>query len=46
MIDAADNFDSVLQRVDRALYAAKEQGGNRVVLAPAGLPAAAAFVPG
>lgn len=46
MIDAADNFDSVLQRVDRALYAAKEQGGNRVVLAPAGLPAAAAYVPG
>lgn len=37
MIDDADNFDTVLQRVDRALYAAKEQGGNRVVLVPPGL---------
>lgn len=34
MIDDADDFDSVLQRVDRALYAAKEQGGNCVVLIP------------
>jgi diguanylate cyclase (GGDEF)-like protein len=32
MLDGADNFDTALQRVDHALYAAKEQGGNRVVL--------------
>jgi len=36
MIEHGDDFDSVLHRVDRALYAAKEQGGNRVVLLPAG----------
>ncbi|MEW9623548.1 GGDEF domain-containing protein [Rhodanobacter geophilus] len=45
MIDGADDFDSVLQRVDRALYAAKEQGGNRVVLV-AGPTTAAVHAPG
>lgn len=40
MIAGADDFDSALQRVDGALYAAKAQGGNRVVLAPVDLPAA------
>ncbi|TAL76252.1 MAG: GGDEF domain-containing protein [Burkholderiaceae bacterium] len=40
MLDGADNFDTALQRVDHALYVAKEQGGNRVVLAEAA-PAAA-----
>jgi diguanylate cyclase (GGDEF)-like protein len=34
LIDAGDTFDALLQRVDRALYAAKEQGGDRVVLVP------------
>jgi diguanylate cyclase (GGDEF)-like protein len=45
MIDGADNFDTALQRVDRALYAAKEQGGDRVVLVPAA-PAADGLTPG
>jgi diguanylate cyclase (GGDEF)-like protein len=46
MIDGADSFDSVLQRVDRALYAAKEQGGNRVVLMPVRPAAAGALASG
>ena len=33
MLDGADDFDTALQRVDHALYAAKEQGGNCVVQA-------------
>ena len=41
MLDRADNFETALQRVDLALYAAKEQGGNRVVMVGAA-PAAAA----
>lgn len=40
MLDRADNFETALQRVDLALYAAKEQGGNRVVMV--GAPSAAA----
>jgi diguanylate cyclase (GGDEF)-like protein len=40
MLDRADSFDTALQRVDLALYAAKEQGGNRVVMV--GAPPAAA----
>jgi diguanylate cyclase (GGDEF)-like protein len=46
MIDGTDDFDTVLQRVDCALYAAKEQGGNRVVLASAGHAAMDALAPG
>ncbi|BFI96494.1 MAG: hypothetical protein RSP_20040 [Rhodanobacter sp.] len=42
LVDDADDFDSVLQRVDRALYQAKEQGGNHVVLLPADAFAAGA----
>jgi diguanylate cyclase (GGDEF)-like protein len=41
MLDGADNFDTALRRVDQALYTAKEQGGNRVVLAEASPVAAA-----
>jgi diguanylate cyclase (GGDEF)-like protein len=40
MLDRADNFETALQRVDLALYTAKEQGGNRVVMV--GAPSAAA----
>jgi len=46
MIDEADNFDTVLQRVDHALYAAKRQGGNRVVFAPTHPAVADAFASG
>lgn len=41
MLDGTDNFDTALQRVDHALYAAKEQGGNRVVMVTAASAAAA-----
>jgi diguanylate cyclase (GGDEF)-like protein len=35
MIQSGESLESVLQRVDLALYRAKEQGGNRVVAASA-----------
>ena len=37
MIEPGDDQDTVLKRVDEALYRAKQQGGNRVVAAPSAL---------
>jgi diguanylate cyclase (GGDEF)-like protein len=39
--DAAQTLDSLLQRADEALYAAKQSGGNNIVLAPPPAPAPA-----
>ena len=43
LLQGWDNQETVLQRADQALYRAKEQGGNRVVAAPA--PIAAGTTP-
>ncbi len=38
--EASDSVDRLFERVDRALYAAKARGRNRVEVAPGGSPAA------
>ncbi len=38
-LDAAQTLDTLLQRADEALYAAKQSGGNRIGLAPSPAPA-------
>jgi diguanylate cyclase (GGDEF)-like protein len=40
--DTAQTLDALLQRADEALYAAKQGGGNTIVLAPASKPAPSA----
>jgi diguanylate cyclase (GGDEF)-like protein len=42
LLQSEDNQETVLQRADQALYRAKEQGGNRVVAAPAAIAAGTA----